>query len=148
MCKQIKRHRLPLFYIERDGKGDKMDKDFKEYHRGETYYANLNPVYGSEQGGIRPVLILQNNIGNYYSPTLIVAPVTKRIEKKPYLTTHVILNRIPDMKYKGNSLFMLEQLRAIDKRRMKGYIGKLTKKQMELIDQAARISLGLGGDAA
>ena len=148
LCKQIKRHRLPLFYIERDGKGDKMDKDFKEYHRGEIYYANLNPVYGSEQGGIRPVLILQNNIGNHYSPTLVVAPMTKRIEKKPYLSTHVILNRIPDMKYKGNSLFMLEQLRAIDKRRMKGYIGKLTKKQMELIDQAARISLGLGGDAA
>ena len=125
-----------------------MDKDFKEYHRGEIYYANLNPVYGSEQGGIRPVLILQNNIGNHYSPTLVVVPMTKRIEKKPYLSTHVILNRIPDMKYKGNSLFMLEQLRAIDKRRMKGYIGKLTKKQMELIDQAARISLGLGGDAA
>ena len=51
-----------------------MDKDFKEYHRGEIYYANLNPVYGSEQGGIRPVLILQNNIGNHYSPTLVVAP--------------------------------------------------------------------------
>ena len=56
-----------------------MDKDFKEYHRGEIYYANLNPVYGSEQGGIRPVLILQNNIGNHYSPTLVVAPMTKRI---------------------------------------------------------------------
>ena len=137
-----------MLYIERDGKGDGIDKDFKEYHRREIYYANLNPVYGSEQGGIRPVLILQNNIGNHYSPTLVVAPMTKRIEKKPYLSTHVILNRIPDMKYKGNSLFMLEQLRAIDKRRMKGYIGKLTKKQMELIDQAARISLGLGGDAA
>ena len=115
---------------------------------GDSAHANLNPVYGSEQGGIRPVLILQNNIGNHYSPTLVVAPMTKRIEKKPYLSTHVTLNRIPDMKYKGNSLFMLEQLRAIDKRRMKGYIGKLTKKQMELIDQAARISLGLGGDAA
>ena len=88
------------------------------------------------------------NIGNHYSPTLVVAPMTKRIEKKPYLSTHVILNRIQDLKYIGNSLFMLEQLRAIAKRRLKGYIGKLTKKQMELIDQAARISLGLGGDTA
>lgn len=78
----------------------------------------------------------------------MVAPATKRSDKKPYLPTHVVLKKIPGMKYKGTSLFMLEQVRAIDKRRLRGYIGKLTKKQMELIDQAARVGLGLGGDAA
>ena len=148
MCKQIKVTQTAASLYKRDGKGDRMDKDFKEYHRGEIYFANLNPIYGSEQGGIRHVLILQNNIGNFYSPTVMVAPATKRSDKKPYLPTHVVLKKIPGMKYKGTSLFMLEQMRAIDKRRLRGYIGKLTKKQMELIDQAARVGLGLGGDAA
>ena len=64
-----------------------MDRDFKQYHRGEIYFANLNPAYGCEHGGIRPVLILQNDVGNFYSPTLIVTPATKRADKKPYLPT-------------------------------------------------------------
>lgn len=135
------------FFERKTGGKKQMDKDFKEYHRGEIYYANLNPAYGSKHGGIRPVVILQNNTGNSYSPTLIVAPATKRIGKKPQLPTHVILKKIPGMKYEGTSLFMLEQMRVIDKRRLKGCVGKLTKEQMNLIDKALCISLGITGPA-
>ena len=83
-----------------------MDREFKQYHRGEIYFANLNPAYGCEHGGIRPVLILQNDVGNFYSPTLIVTPATKQADKKPYLPTHVVLSKIPGMKYDGESLFI------------------------------------------
>lgn len=123
-----------------------MDRDFKQYHRGEIYFANLNPAYGCEHGGIRPVLILQNDVGNFYSPTLIVTPATKQADKKPYLPTHVVLSKIPGMKYDGESLFMLEQLRVIDKHRLRGYAGRLTKAQMELIDKAVCASLELSQD--
>ena len=114
-----------------------MDRDFKQYHRGEIYFANLNPAYGCEHGGIRPVLILQNDVGNFYSPTLIVTPATKQ----------AVLSKIPGMKYDGDSLFMLEQLRVIDKHRIRGYAGRLTKAQMELIDKAVCASLGLSQDS-
>ena len=125
-----------------------MDRDFRQYRRGEIYFANLNPAYGCEHGGIRPVLILQNDVGNFYSPTLIVTPATKRVDKKPYLPTHVVLNKIPGMKYDGDSLFMLEQLRVIDKRRLRDYAGRLTKAQMALIDQAVCASLWLARNGA
>ena len=125
-----------------------MDRDFKKYYRGEIYFANLNPAYGCEHGGIRPVLILQNDVGNFYSPTLIVTPATKRVDKKSYLPTHVVLNKIPGKKYEGDSLFMLEQLRVIDKHRLRGYAGRLTKAQMEQIDKAVCASLGLARDGA
>ena len=125
-----------------------MDRDFRQYRRGENYFANLNPAYGCEHGGIRPVLILQNDVGNFYSPTLIVTPATKRVDKNPYLPTHVVLNKIPGMKYDGDSLFMLEQLRVIDKRRLREYAGRLTKAQMALIDQAVCASLGLARNGA
>lgn len=120
-----------------------MDRDFKQYHRGDIYFANLNPSYGCEHGGIRPVLILQNDIGNFYSPTLIVTPATKQTDKKPSLPTHVVLNKIPGMKYDRDSLFMLEQMRVIDKHRLRGYAGRLTRAQMEQIDKAVFASLGL-----
>ncbi len=122
-----------------------MDRDFRNFHRGEIYFANLNPYFGSEYGGTRPVLILQNEAGNHYSPTVIVAPATRRTGKKPMLPTHVALKRIPEMQ--GESLFLLEQIRVIDKHRIRGYAGHLTRAQMAEIDAGIRISLGLEEDA-
>ena len=104
----------------------------------------MNPVFGHEQGGIRPVVILQNDTGNYYSPTLIVAAVTRRTFKKPSQPTHVVLD---DAEGLEPSLFMLEVIRTIDKRRVRGYVGKLTEEQMEQIDAALRVSLRLDEDA-
>ncbi len=122
-----------------------MDRDFRNFQRGEIYFANLNPYFGSEQGGTRPVLILQNDFGNLYSPTVIVAPATRRSEKRPMLPTHVALKKIPGME--GESLFLLEQIRAIDKRRIRRYSGHLTLAQMRAIDEGLCASLGLEGAA-
>lgn len=116
---------------------------FHDYHRGEIYYADLNPVFGHEQGGIRPVLILQNDVGNYFSPTVIVTAATSRCCKKPSQPTHVMLE---DAEGLAPSLFLLEQIRTVDKRRMREYVGKLTDEQMELIDQALRSSLQLSDE--
>ena len=121
-----------------------MEHNFHDYHRGEVYYADLNPVFGHEQGGTRPVLVLQNDVGNYYSPTLIVTAATRRTFKKPSQPTHVVLD---DAEGLEPSLFMLEVIRTIDKRRVRGYVGKLTEEQMEQIDAALRVSLRLDEDA-
>ena len=121
-----------------------MEHNFHDYHRGEVYYADLNPVFGHEQGGTRPVLVLQNDVGNYYSPTLIVTAMTRRTFKKPSQPTHVVLD---DAEGLDPSLFMLEVIRTIDKRRVRGYVGKLTEEQMEQIDAALRVSLRLDEDA-
>lgn len=109
--------------------------------RGDIFYANLNPVIGSEQGGIRPVLILQNDIGNKYSPTTIVAAITSRI-KKAKLPTHVELS---SAKYnlEKDSVILLEQIRTIDKRRLKEKITHLDEETMLRINAALEISLGL-----
>ena len=120
-----------------------MDHNFHDFHRGEVYYADLNPVYGHEQGGTRPVLVLQNDVGNYYSPTLIVTAATRRTFKKPTQPTHVVLD---DAEGLDPSLFMLEFIRTIDKRRVLSYVGKLTEEQMEQIDAALRVSLNLDED--
>ena len=117
-----------------------MNKDFHDFHRGEIYYADLNPVYGHEQGGTRPVLVLQNDVGNYFSPTLIVTQATRRTHKKPSQPTHVVLTDVEGLE---PSLFMLEQIRAIDKRRIRQYVGRLTDEQMAKIDAALRSSLQL-----
>lgn len=117
-----------------------MRHGFHDFHRGEIYYADLNPVYGHEQGGRRPVLILQNDVGNYFCPTLIVTQATRNIYKKPFQPTHVVLE---DAEGLDPSLFLLEQIRTIDKRRIRRYIGKLTDEQMEQIDHALRSSLHL-----
>ncbi|EFE14180.1 type II toxin-antitoxin system PemK/MazF family toxin [Clostridium sp. M62/1] len=111
----------------------------RRYLRGEMYYANLDPVFGSEQSGFRPVLIIQNDIGNRYSPTVIVAPITTGTKTK--LPTHCYL-------YEGgektaSSIVLLEQLRTLDKRRLKRYIGKLKKSSMNEVDRALAISVGL-----
>ena len=106
--------------------------------RGDIYYADLSPIVGCEQGGVRPVLIIQNNVGNRYSPPVIVAAVTSRMEKHP-LPTHVFISR----KYglQKNSIIMLEQIRTIDKIRLFEYIGHLDCNDMRAIDASLRISL-------
>ena len=120
-----------------------MERNFHDFHRGEVYYADLNPVFGHEQGGIRQVVILQNDTGNYYSPTQIVAAVTRRTFKKPSQPTHVVLD---DAEGLEPSLFMLEFIRTIDKRRIRSYVGKLTGEQMGRINSALMKSVGLDKD--
>lgn len=112
-----------------------------EIRRGDIFFANLNPVVGSEQGGTRPVLVLQNDIGNRHSPTTIVAAVTSRI-KKAKLPTHVELTKEMSRLDK-DSVVLLEQLRTIDKRRLKERVAHLSDDTMSRIDRALEISLGL-----
>ncbi|MCM1307332.1 MAG: type II toxin-antitoxin system PemK/MazF family toxin [Butyrivibrio sp.] len=110
-----------------------------EIKRGDIYFANLSPVVGSEQGGIRPVLIVQNDVGNRYSPTVIVAAITSR--RKRSMPTHVHL-----LKKEGLpmvSTVMLEHLRAIDRTRLTHYIGRLDGNSMADINKAISVSLGL-----
>lgn len=109
--------------------------------RGDIFYADLSPVVGSEQGGIRPVLILQNDIGNKYSPTTIVSAITSQIEKAR-LPTHVEL----DAETSGldrDSVILLEQIRTIDKRRLREKVAHLEPDFMEKVNEAIMISLGL-----
>lgn len=109
--------------------------------RGEIYYCDLDPVVGSEQGGDRPVLILQNDIGNSFSPTVIVAAITGKSEKKPLQSTHYLLPT--NFGLKRNSMVMLEQIRTIDKSRLRRYIGCLDEKTMKGIDDALMKSMGI-----
>lgn len=108
--------------------------------RGQMYFANLDPVIGSEQGGNRPVLIIQNDVGNHFSPTIIVAPITTRI-KKMRQPTHVGIP--PYFGLPQNSMAMLEQIRTIDKSRLGEYVGCLDDDVMDYIDDALGISVGL-----
>ncbi len=109
--------------------------------RGDVYYADLNPVVGSEQGGVRPVLVIQNDIGNKYSPTVIVAAITSKIEKAK-LPTHV---EIPADRSNLNrdSVVLLEQIRTIDKKRLKRHVAHLNDTILEQVNTAVEISLGL-----
>ena len=118
-----------------------MMKENWSYRRGDIYLANLNPVQGSEQGGVRPVLVLQNNIGNIYCPTLIVAPITSKLQKKPNQPTHYPLENVKGLDC--TSVVLLEQIRTIDKRRVRSYIGKASGEQMRNVDEALQTSLGL-----
>ncbi len=110
------------------------------YKRGDIYLANLNPYKGSEQGGTRPVVVLQNNDGNIYCPTLIIAPITSQIKKKNQ-PTHCYLEEVHGLLYP--SMVCLEQIRTIDKSRVIRYIGRLTRKQMRQVDEACLESLGM-----
>ena len=110
------------------------------YKRGDIYLANLNPYRGSEQGGTRPVVVLQNNDGNIYCPTLIVAAVTSQIKKKNQ-PTHCYLEEVQGLLY--SSMVCPEQIRSIDKSRVIRYIGRLTRKQMREVDEACLESLGM-----
>lgn len=109
--------------------------------RGEIYYAVLSPVVGSEQGGVRPVLIIQNDVGNKYSPTVIIAAITSQIDKAK-LPTHVEL-KASESGLDKDSVVLLEQLRTLDKRRLKERVSILDHKIMEKVDKALKISLGL-----
>lgn len=109
--------------------------------RGDVYFADLSPVVGSEQGGVRPVLIIQNDIGNRFSPTVIVAAITAQIEKAK-LPTHVEI----DAKRHGfdrDSVILLEQIRTIDKQRLTDKITHLDQEMMSKVDDSLLISLGL-----
>ncbi len=107
--------------------------------RGELYYADLSPVVGSEQGGVRPVLIIQNDIGNRYSPTIIAAAVTSQMGKNK-LPTHIELDTTCGLP--KNSVILTEQLRTLDKTRLKERIGILDTKAMEKVNNALLVSLG------
>lgn len=108
--------------------------------RGELYYADLSPVVGSEQGGVRPVLVVQNDVGNKYSPTIIAAAVTSKINKAK-LPTHIELP-LGDFGLQKDSVILLEQIRTLDKRRLKERIGELPEVTMSKVDKAILISLG------
>lgn len=110
------------------------------YRRGDIYMANLNPVRGSEQGGKRPVLVLQNDDGNYHCPTLIVVPMTTQL-KKLNLPTHFLIQVSRGLS--APSMLEFEQIRTIDKSRVIGYVGKLSREQMAKVDDFISASLGM-----
>lgn len=106
--------------------------------RGDIFYADLNPVTGSEQGGTRPVLVIQNDTGNRYSPTVIVAAITSNLGKAR-LPTHIIVDAgvLPD-----KSVVLLEQIRTIDKQRLSKRLGRLSDEDMRRVDEAISVSMG------
>lgn len=127
--------------------------DNSQISKGDIYYAILNPAVGSEQSGERPVVVIQNDFGNKYSPTVIIAPLTK-VLKKRFLPTHIFISKNNYLRF--NSLVLLEQTRVIDKSRLQNYLGKLSDFQIQKIDNALidtfeidiigyLKSLGLGG---
>lgn len=115
-----------------------MEKTIK---RGDIYYAELNPVIGSEQGGTRPVLIISNDIGNRHSPTVIVAAITSRVHTKAKLPTHTAIRDFEGLN--KDSIILLEQIRTIDKKRLQEYIGMLSESEMARVDKALAISVSL-----
>lgn len=117
-----------------------MDHSVK---RGDIFYADLSPVVGSEQGGTRPVLIVQNNMGNKHSPTVIAAAITSQMNKAR-LPTHIELVG-PTVGLTKNSVVLLEQIRTIDKKRLKEHMGRLSDDMMDKVDDAIAVSFGLHG---
>lgn len=116
-------------------------KEVKDLKRGDVYYADLRPVIGSEQGGVRPVLIVQNDMGNKHSPTVICAAITSKLSKNK-LPTHIMLdcNRYDIVK---DSVILLEQLRTVDKKRLKDKVCHLDQDIMQRVNEALKISLQL-----
>ncbi len=110
-------------------------------HRGEIYYADLSPVVGSEQGGVRPVLIVQNDVGNKYSPTVIAAAITSRLGKTD-LPTHIAVGG-GTCGLTRDSIVLLEQIRTLDKRRLRERMGEAGSEVMDAVDSALSISFGL-----
>jgi mRNA-degrading endonuclease toxin of MazEF toxin-antitoxin module len=115
-----------------------IPKDWK-YLRGDIYYADMEPHIGSEQGGTRPVVVLQNDVGNRYAPTLIVATVTSRTEKKKYQPTHVLIAH--NTAFEKPSVVQLEQIFTIDKSRIQRFLGQTTRHEMRRIEEALMNSL-------
>ena len=111
--------------------------------RGDIYYADLNPVIGSEQGGTRPVLIISNDIGNKFAPTVIIVPITSRVHTKAKLPTHTEISDFEGLDKK--SLILTEQIRTIDKQRLHEFIGMLPASIMARADDALAISISLRG---
>ena len=113
------------------------------FRRGEIYFADLDPHYGSEQGGKRPVIVIQNNTGNKFAPTVIVAAVTSKVSKKPKQPTHVLIDRNPA--FSRPSMVLLEQIFTIDKERIQRLLGQTTPDEMYQINEALMNSLDLNG---
>lgn len=128
-------------------KGQQNSGERGAVRRGDIYYADLSPVVGSEQGGIRPVLIVQNNVGNRYSPTVIAAAITSQTGKNK-LPTHIEVQSQLSADGTGNglakrSIILLEQIRTIDKRRLREHMGRLDDSHMQMVDTAIAVSFGL-----
>ena len=113
----------------------------KTIRRGDIYYAELNPVVGSEQGGTRPVLIISNDIGNSHSPTVIIAAITGRTQTKAKLPTHTEVKDVEGLD--RDSIILLEQIRTIDKQRLKNHMGTMPDNIMARVDKALAISLAM-----
>lgn len=112
-----------------------------DIHRGEVFYADLSPVVGSEQGGVRPVLIVQNEVGNRHSPTVIAAAITSKLDKSK-LPTHIGI-RAETTGLAKDSIVLLEQIRTIDKQRLRERAGQITPEDQQRVDEALDVSLGL-----
>lgn len=112
-----------------------------EINRGDIYYADLSPVVGSEQGGVRPVLVVQNDVGNKYSPTVIIAAITSKLSKAK-LPTHIELNK-ESYNLPKDSVVLLEQIRTLDKRRLQEKLGTIDNLTMRKVDVAIMISFGI-----
>lgn len=119
-----------------------IPKNWK-YSRGDIYYANMEPHVGSEQGGERPVVVLQNDTGNKHSPTLIIATLTSRVDKKLSLPTHVLLDQNPGLRVPF--IVQLEQIFTLDKQRMQRFVGQASSEDMDRIEAALKISLAMNG---
>lgn len=119
-----------------------VTKNFS-FRRGEIYFADLDPHYGSEQGGKRPVIVIQNNTGNKFAPTVIVAAVTSKVSKKPNQPTHVLIEQNPA--FSRPSVVLLEQIFTIDKERIQRLLGQTTPDEMYQINEALMNSLDLNG---
>ena len=116
-------------------------KENWNYRRGDIYLVDLGTNVGSEQGGCRPVLLLQNDVGNHFGPTLIVAPVSSRYWKKSKQPTHTLIEGIQNLS--SPSVVLTEQLLTIDKVRVMKYLGKVSEEQMQEVNKAVKVSLGL-----
>lgn len=112
-------------------------------NKGDIYYASLDPIVGSEQNGTRPVVIIQNDIGNKYSPTVLVAPLTSKVKSKPHLPTHVL---VKSERIKHNSIVLLEQIRVLDKSRLISYVDTLTKEEIKKLDIGIIKSFNITGE--
>ena len=110
------------------------------YKRGDIYLVSLNPVIGSEQGGTRPVVNMQNNTANFYSPMILGLPITSQI-KRTDLPTHIMIGREGNLR--KDSMVLVEQPKSLDKRRIQGYIGKLSRKTVDRIAEAVAGQLGI-----
>lgn len=113
----------------------------KKIYKGDIYYADLRPVVGSEQGGIRPVLIIQNNIGNFYSPTVIVAAISAKVTVKPKMPTHVYVGTYTGLE--SESVILVEQIRTIDKIRLLEFVGKISAEDMKQVERCLIIGFAI-----